>query len=163
MGKNPSKFKGAKLTVEQVSWDDAVAFCKALSSKTGQMFRLPTEAEWEYACRAGTTTRFSFGDNDGSLGGYAWYSSNSRRETNPVGRMKPNAFGLYDMHGNVWEWCGDWAGDYSSGSATDPTSQGTQGHCESKMLNLGPLGPTTRNHPKRPRTLWARDHGSKEL
>jgi formylglycine-generating enzyme required for sulfatase activity len=102
MGTNPSYFKGANLPVEQVSWDDAVEFCKKLSQKEGKTYRLPTEAEWEYACRAGTTTKFSFGDDESQLGEYAWYGKNSGMKTHPVGKKKPNAWGLFDMHGNVW-------------------------------------------------------------
>ncbi|NQT51463.1 SUMF1/EgtB/PvdO family nonheme iron enzyme, partial [bacterium] len=105
---NPSEFKGAKNPVEHVSWDDAVAFCKALSRKTGKTVRLPTEAEWEYACRAGTKTRCSFGDEDKDLDHYAWHAANSGKKTHPVGEKKPNTWGLYDMHGNVFEWCSDW-------------------------------------------------------
>ena len=107
-GKNPSHFKDAKNPVEQVSWNDAKAFCDTLSQKTGQAFRLPTEAEWEYACRAGSQTAYSFGDSESQLGDYAWYDRNSGRRTHPVGGKRPNAWGLYDMHGNVYEWCGDW-------------------------------------------------------
>jgi formylglycine-generating enzyme required for sulfatase activity len=121
MGKNPSNFKGAKNPVEQVSWNDAADFCRK-ASQTGKGFRLPTEAEWEYACRAGSRTRFCFGDLDGSLGDYAWYDGNSGKQTHPVGEKKPNAWGLYDMHGNAWEWCGDWYADrYGAGSAKNPT------------------------------------------
>ncbi|MCX5656031.1 MAG: formylglycine-generating enzyme family protein [Planctomycetota bacterium] len=119
MGTNPSNFKGATNPVETVSWNDATEFCKKLSEKTRQAVRLPTEAEWEYACRAGTATAFSFGDADSALGDYAWYSANSG-STHPVGQKKPNAWGLYDMHGNVWEWCADWYADYPKGAATDP-------------------------------------------
>jgi len=115
-GGNPSNFKGAKNPVERVSWNDAVAFCQ----KAGKGIRLPTEAEWEYACRAGSRTRFFFGDSDSGLGEYAWYRGNSGSQTHPVGQKKPNAWGLYDMHGNVCEWCGDWYGNYSSGSASNP-------------------------------------------
>ena len=120
MGTNPSHFKGATNPVEMVSWNDATEFCKKLSEKTGQTVRLPTEAEWEYACRAGSKTRFSFGDADEGLGDYAWYNANSGNTTHPVGQKKPNAWGLYDMHGNVWEWCADWFGDYPKGAVTDP-------------------------------------------
>jgi len=122
MGNNPSNFKGDNLPVENVSWDDTVEFCRKLSQKEGKTYRLPTEAEWEYACRAGTTTRFSFGDSDSGLDGYAWYSNNSGSKTHPVGQKNPNAFGLYDMHGNVWEWCQDWYGRsyYSNSPAVDP-------------------------------------------
>jgi len=125
MGMNPSKFKGPTNPVEMVSWEEAVEFCRKLSEKTGKTLRLPTEAEWEYACRAGTKTRFSFGDSASALGDYAWYGSNSGNKTHPVGQKKPNAWGLYDMHGNVWEWCADWYGSYPSGSLTDPQGPGS--------------------------------------
>ena len=107
-----------------VSWHDAVEFSRKLSEKEGLEYRLPTDAEWEYACRAGTTTAYSFGDDDSELGEYAWYMENSevagQKYAHTVGQKKPNPWGLYDMHGNVWEWCSDWHGDYSSGSVTDP-------------------------------------------
>jgi formylglycine-generating enzyme required for sulfatase activity len=108
MGSAPSFFKGDNRPVENVSWDDCQAFCGALSQKTGRVVRLPTEAEWEYSCRAGTGTAYSFGDSSERLGGYAWYGDNSGSETQPVGGKQPNSWGLHDMHGNVWEWCSDW-------------------------------------------------------
>ena len=91
-----------------VSWHDAVAYAKWLSEKTGDTYRLPTEAEWEYSCRAGTTTKWSFGDDEKELTKYAWYDKNSDNKTHPVGEKLPNPWGLYDMHGLVWEWCEDW-------------------------------------------------------
>ncbi|MEO2029662.1 MAG: formylglycine-generating enzyme family protein [Fuerstiella sp.] len=126
MGSTPSEFKGAQNPVENVSWDDAVEFCRKLSElpaekSAGYVYRLPTEAEWEYACRAGTTTAYSFGDSKSELGEYAWYRKNSGDTTHPVGGKPPNAWGLYDMHGNVLEWCQDWYEYYPSGSVTDPT------------------------------------------
>jgi len=103
--------------VDRVSWSDAVEFCRKLSTQEGHTYRLPTEAEWEYACRAGSTTRFHFGDDGSQLDQYAWYVSNPGDGTHPVGQLRPNAFGLYDMHGNVWEWCADRYGkDYYSKS-----------------------------------------------
>jgi formylglycine-generating enzyme required for sulfatase activity len=127
MGTNPSDFKGPTNPVEKVGWADAVEFCRKLSDKTGKTVRLPTEAEWEYACRAGTKTRFSFGDSEGTLGDYAWYMGNSGNKTQPVGRKKPNPWGLYDMHGNVMEWCADMYGNYSSEASTDPQAPGSGG------------------------------------
>ncbi len=125
MGVNPSHFKGPEHPVESLTWDEATLFCERLSSlepekSAGNVYRLPTEAEWEYACRAGSSTAFSFGNNPDELGDYAWYNANSDRSTHPVGQKQPNAWNLHDMHGNVWEWCNDWLGDYSGGSVTDP-------------------------------------------
>jgi formylglycine-generating enzyme required for sulfatase activity len=133
MGTNPSISKGPQNPVEQVSWDDAVEFCRKLSAmpaekKAGYVYRLPTEAEWEYSCRAGTTTAFSFGDSDSQLGGYAWFDENSGNTTHPVGQKKSNPWGLYDMHGNIYEWCQDRYGDYPSGSVTDPIGPASGSH-----------------------------------
>jgi formylglycine-generating enzyme required for sulfatase activity len=134
MGINPSYFQRqivrksdtSMYPVEQVMWEDAVEFCKKLSElpdekRAGRVYRLPSEAEWEYACRAGGKTAYSFGESLKSLGEYAWFTENSNKQTNPVGQKKPNAWGLHDMHGSVWEWCSDdWSGDYSTGAASDP-------------------------------------------
>lgn len=132
MGKNPSLFRGSKVKgesggypVESVTWNDAVEFCRRLSElpgekEAGRVYRLPTEAEWEYSCRAGSATAFCFGDSSKSLGDYAWYEENSPKSTRQVGQKMPNAWGLYDMHGNVCEWCGDWYGFNPKGRLTDP-------------------------------------------
>ena len=103
-----------------VTWNDATAFCEWLSRKEGKTYRLPTEAEWEYACRAGSTTRYSFGDSQNDLGDYAWYGSKGGIGTHSVGGKRRNAWGLYDMHGNVWQWCADWFdSNYYAGSPED--------------------------------------------
>jgi formylglycine-generating enzyme required for sulfatase activity len=120
MGSNPSQFRGPDRPVEQVTADDCEVFIKRLNAAGKGTFRLPTEAEWEYACRAGSAGRFCFGDEESLLGDYAWYGANSNGQTQPVGTKRPNAWGLHDMHGNVWEWCQDWWDDYGAGPATDP-------------------------------------------
>ena len=129
MGQDPSKFKGdPNRPVEQVNWNDAVEFCQRLSASpkekaAGALYRLPTEAEWEFACRAGTMTRYSFGDAATGLTQHAWWKDNSQDQTHPVGQLRPNAWGLSDMLGNVWEWCQDWLGDryYATSPLDDPT------------------------------------------
>ena len=144
MGNNPSHFQGQVVEdidssnhpVERVSWDDAVEFCRRLSAlpeekRAGRVYQLPTEAQWEYACRAGSKTAYSFGESSRSLGDYAWFKSNSESKTHPfgkthpVGKKKPNAWGLYDIHGNIWEWCSDWYAKDPRGSATDPMGSRT--------------------------------------
>jgi formylglycine-generating enzyme required for sulfatase activity len=129
MGSNPSGFPGdLDRPVESVSWFDATNYCDKLTQQDlaagrippGSHYRLPTEAEWECAARAGTSTRFYFGDDASSLTNHAWYSANSGFTPRPVGLKAPNAWGLYDMEGNVWEWCEDWYGPYPGGSITDP-------------------------------------------
>jgi formylglycine-generating enzyme required for sulfatase activity len=118
--------EGANYAATYVSWNDAVAYCKKLSEKEGKTYRLPTEAEWEYACRAGTETAWSFGDDDASLGDYAWYDGNAfnigEQYAHQVRLKNPNAFGLYDIHGNVWEWCHDYYEEdyYQQSPTNDP-------------------------------------------
>lgn len=111
MGSNPSNFKGDNLPVEQVSWNDCQTFIQKLNAKTGKLFRLPTEAEWEYAARGGNRSCGYIYCGSNTLGDVAWYSENSNSKTHPVGQKMPNELGLYDMSGNVFEWCSDW---YSS-------------------------------------------------
>jgi formylglycine-generating enzyme required for sulfatase activity len=124
MGNNPSYHKGDDNPVEMVSWDDAQDFIKRLNQKEAHSrYRLPTEAEWEYAARAGSTSTYFFGDDESQLGDHAWYYDNSGKETHPVGQKRPNAWGLYDIIGNVNEWVGDWWGEtyYANSPSSDPT------------------------------------------
>jgi formylglycine-generating enzyme required for sulfatase activity len=135
MGVNPSHFKSDEgkigLPVENVSWKDAMVFCEQLTKVTegNGRYTLPTEAQWEYACRAGTDTEFYTGNDKTHLDQAGWYSSNSQGQTHPVGKKAPNDFNLYDMHGNVWEWCLDWYdSDYYS-------------ECNKKGVVSNPAGP----------------------
>jgi sulfatase modifying factor 1 len=145
LGSNPSNFKGEDRPVEQVSWEDCQAFCTKLRERTGKTFRLPTEAEWEYACRAGTATPFSFGatitpDQVNYDGNYPYSGAPKgvyRQQTTPVGSFPANDWGLYDMHGNVYEWCADWFGQYSSSDQKDPVS-GNNG--DARVLRGGSWG-----------------------
>ena len=123
MGNNPSIIKGAKLPVTNVSWEDCQEFIKKLNAKTGGGYRLPTEAEWEYACRAGTTTAYSLGDEISPRD--ANYYDSAIKKPVEVGDYKRNAFGIFDLHGNVWEWCEDWYGDYTAEEVTDPKGSAT--------------------------------------
>jgi formylglycine-generating enzyme required for sulfatase activity len=143
MDGNPSFFTGDALPVETVTWEEAVEFCRKLSDKEGVRYRLPTEAEWEYACRAGTDTPFHTGhtittDQANYDGNYTYGDGQQgkyREETTEVASFAPNAWGLHDMHGNVWEWCADWYGAYPEGAAIDPQGPGqgefrvTRGGC----------------------------------
>ena len=129
MGQNPSHFKGdSNRPVEKISFFDAMSYCARLSSREKAArhlpptheYRLPSEAEWEYACRAGTTNKFSFSDDARDADPYAWTAENSEATTHPVGQKRPNPWGLHDMHGNVWEWCLDWFGQYPTVPLVDP-------------------------------------------
>ncbi len=158
MRENRSAFNDPKRPVENVSWEDCQKFIMALNVKaTGQNFSLPTEAQWEYACRAGSADEDALGNADAVLNQSGWYLKNASRQTHPVGELQPNAWGLYDMHGNVWEWCADWFGAYEGSDETDPTGPATgwmrvlrggswcnyasSCHC----ANRGFYPPTTRN------------------
>jgi formylglycine-generating enzyme required for sulfatase activity len=136
MGNNPSAYTGdTNRPVEQVTWFEANHYCLTLTQReqaagrmsTKSVYRLPTEAEWEYACRAWTSTRFSYGDDTDytNLTDYAWYLDNSDNATHPVGQKLPNSWGLYDQHGNVWEWCQDWYDELPGGIALDPQGPAT--------------------------------------
>jgi formylglycine-generating enzyme required for sulfatase activity len=122
MGTNPSNFKGDDLPVESVSWDDVQEFINRLNSITGKNYRLPTEAEWEYAAGGGSgnRTKWAGTNSESYLGDYEWFTNNSNSRTQPVATKRPNSLGLYDMSGNVWEWCSDWYGPYTSTSKTNP-------------------------------------------
>ena len=121
MGSNPSKFKGDDLPVERVSWNDCQEFISKLNSMTGRKFRLPTEAEWEYAARGGKKSRVYQYSGSSNISDVAWYDGNSGSKTHPVGKKQANELGIYDMSGNVWEWCQDWYGSYVSTSQTNPS------------------------------------------
>jgi len=139
MGSNPSAFKtcGDDCPVEMVSWQDASEYVAKLSARTGKAYRLPSEGEWEYAARAGSQTRWSFGDDESQLGQHAWFSGNSGRKTQRVGGRQVNGYGLYDMHGNVWEWVQDvWHGNYL-GAPVDGTAWMSGGDHARRVLRGG--------------------------
>ena len=121
MGSNPSNFKGSNLPVEPVSWEDCQTFIRKLNALTGKNFRLPTEAEWEFAARGGNKSRGFKYSGSKKIDNVAWYKDNSSSTTHPVATKAPNELGIYDMTGNVWEWCNDWYGDYTRASQTNPT------------------------------------------
>jgi formylglycine-generating enzyme required for sulfatase activity len=167
MGKNPSRRKSPQNPVEQVTWSAAAQFCNARSMQEGLTpcyntnnwdcdfsasgYRLPTEAEWEYACRAGTDTRFYFGDNPDELKSYAWFEGNSQSKPHPVGQRKPNQWGLYDMAGNVWEWCNDF---YGPKYFRDSPTENPRGplHGEKRVLRGGAWSSSAEDC-----TSWARN------
>lgn len=133
MNSNPSYFKGDKRPVENISWNDVQEFLKRL----GNGYRLPTEAEWEYAARGGTTTEYSFGDDLAKLGEYAWFYGNSGGETKPVGQKRPNPFGLHDVHGNVWEWVEDSYHKNYEGAPTDGSAWQADGNNGDRVMRGG--------------------------
>jgi formylglycine-generating enzyme required for sulfatase activity len=147
MGNNPSNFQGEKLPVETVSWEDCRKFCEKLSRMDGKRYRLPTEAEWEYACRAGTATPFNFGDTIDTeqanyAGNYRFGQSKKRfdrQQTTPVGSFPPSGWGLFDMHGNVWEWCTDWFGAKYYKRSPRQNPQGPK-HGDRRVLRGGSWG-----------------------
>jgi formylglycine-generating enzyme required for sulfatase activity len=136
MGTKPSMFKGDDLPVEQVTWKLSKEFCRKLSEKTGQTYRLPSEAEWEYAARAGSTTDMYFGSDTKGISDHAWFDDNSEETTHVAGQKLPNAFGLHDMYGNVWEWTLDcWNTSYA-GAPVDGTAW-TAGDCSMRVVRGG--------------------------
>jgi formylglycine-generating enzyme required for sulfatase activity len=141
MGYNPSQFKGGLRPVENVTWNEAQTFIQKLGASAGENFRLPTEAEWEYAARAGTESPYYFGDDESSLGAYAWYSVTSGGRTQNVGMKIPNTWGLYDMLGNVWEWVSNWYDDYDERQATNPAGPPAGSN---KVIRGGAWGSTAR-------------------
>ena len=129
MGSNPSNFKGSNLPVEEVSWEDCQTFIRKLNALTGKNFRLPTEAEWEFAARGGNNSRGYKYSGSNTLSNVAWYDDNSSNKTHPVATKAPNELGIYDMSGNVWEWCNDGYGSYTSASQTNPTCPNSGSSC----------------------------------
>jgi len=137
---------GSDVAATYVNWNDPTEYCRVLSEREGRHYRLLTEAEWEYACRAGTTTQWSFGDDESQLKEYAWYKGTPGAHAESVGQKRSNAFGLFDMHGNVWEWCSDWYGSYGKSAVVDPagpssgSSRVVRGDCWLDAPNVGRAG-----------------------
>jgi formylglycine-generating enzyme required for sulfatase activity len=145
MGENPSRWKGVRNSVEMLSFAQAVQFCEKATKllreaklvEEAQEIRLPTEAEWEYAARAGTTTAYSFGDDVADLGAHAWYAGNAAGNDPPVGKLKPNAWKLYDVHGYLWEWCSDVWHDSYEGAPADGSAWTAGGDATRRVLRGG--------------------------
>ena len=145
MGKNPSAWKGPRNSVEKLSFDEAVEFCDKATAlmraakliEAGQVIRLPSEAEWEYAARAGTTTKYSFGDDPKDLDDYGWHTGNAKGNDPPVGAKKPNPWKLYDIHGYLWEWCADPWHDSYEGASTDGSAWTVGGDEKRRVLRGG--------------------------
>jgi formylglycine-generating enzyme required for sulfatase activity len=158
MGSNPSYFEGDNLPVEEVSWNSVQEFICKLNQQTGKNYRLPTEVEWEFAARGGNKSRGYKYSGSNTAGNVAWYDDNSGYKTHPVGTKSPNELGIYDMSGNVWEWCSDWYGKYSSGSQTNPRGASSGSYRVDRggswydfagyvrVSNRGSLTPVIRNH-----------------
>jgi formylglycine-generating enzyme required for sulfatase activity len=145
MGSNPSKWKGPRNSVEMLSFEEAEDFCRKATGlmraarliEPNQVIRLPSEAEWEYVARAGTTTAYSFGDDLADLGQYGWFTGNAAGNDPPVGAKKPNAWGLYDVHGYLWEWCADSWHDSYEGAPVDGSAWTTGGDSKRRVLRSG--------------------------
>ena len=158
MGTNPSNFKGDNLPVENVSWNDAAKFCRKLSQMTGREYRLPSEAEWEYACRAGTT-----GEDAGNPDAMAWHDANTRSQTHPVGQKQANAFGLYDMHGNVWEWCLDYLHVHYKGAPVDGSAWLSKEDKIGQRIVRGGSRFSEASHQRCANRFWGIQHERREL
>ena len=159
MGSNPSEFPGnMQRPVEMVSWNDCQTFISRLNELTGATFRLPTEAQWEYAARGGNKSKGYTYSGSNAIDDVAWYNDNSDRMTHPVKTKAPNELGIYDMSGNVFEWCSDWYGDYSSAAQTDPTGPATGSY---RVFRGGSWGSNTRRCRSAIRSInWPEDRGS---
>jgi formylglycine-generating enzyme required for sulfatase activity len=169
-GKNPSRWKGSRNSVEMTNWNEANEFCKKVTEELrlrkliggDEVVRLPSEAEWEYACRAGTKTRFSFGDKIEELGDYAWFTGNAKGNDPPVGKKKPNAWGLYDMHGYVWEWVQDaWHPSYE-GASSDGSARDAK-DAKERVARGGAWTEKAENCRSAARAHWPVDHRSADV